>query len=65
MAKAKAKEVAVEEVEVVANETTWQGHPSRDLKQEGMVWNPVLGMYAYPAVEEVIDEAPVDEAPAE
>lgn len=74
MAKAKpqVEEVVVEEV---VNETpVWQGHPSRDLKAEGMIWDSRLGTHVWPTkevpaeeapVEEAAEEAPVEETPAE
>jgi hypothetical protein len=56
MAKAKVEEVVAEEVVVaqeVVNETpVWEGHPSRDLKADGMVWDSQLGMYVRPTVDE-------------
>ena len=65
MAKAKAQVEEVVAQEVVNETPVWQGHPSRDLKADGMVWDSQLGTYVWPTVEAPVDEAPVDETPAE
>lgn len=68
MAKSKVKEeVAIEEVAVQVNEApVWQGHPSRDLRVEGMVWNPFIGKYVWPSTEEpATEEASTEEPIAE
>jgi hypothetical protein len=70
MAKAKVEEVVAEEVVVaqeVVNETpVWEGYPSRDFKNNAMVWDSNLGIYVPKTTEEApIEEVPVDETPAE